>query len=149
LINLSRNIFFYKNTLLSDTFETRINLIFFHLSLIMLGFKDRKVEFPQQIFDNIFQNIEYHFRELGYGDVSVNKQMKNLIRIYYDILLKIKQPESSSFSLNIELLTKYFELKNKDTHLTNKLADYFNKFYNFCFELNEDIVLKGRINFKY
>ena len=75
--------------------------------------------------------------------------MKNLIRFYYDILLKIKQPESSSFSLNIELLPKYFELKNKDIHLTNKLADYFNKFYNFCFELNEDIVLKGRINFKY
>ena len=31
----------------------------------------------QDIYDNIFQNIEYHIRELGFGDVSVNKNMKN------------------------------------------------------------------------
>ena len=55
----------------------------------------------------------------------------------------------TNININMNIMYKYFELKNKDIHLTNKLADYFNKFYNFCFELNEDIVLKGRINFKY
>ena len=45
----------------------------------------------QDIFDNIFQNIEYHMRELGHGDVSVNKNMKNLNKIFYDILYNVDQ----------------------------------------------------------
>ena len=37
-----------------------------------------------------FYNIENNLRELGFGDVSVNKKMKDLNKIFYDILLKIK-----------------------------------------------------------
>tara|TARA_B110000967_G_C18647691_1_gene441708 strand:+ start:390 stop:734 length:345 start_codon:yes stop_codon:yes gene_type:complete len=95
LVDLSRNIFFYKKILLKDNFETRINLIFLHLSLILIVFKEKnKKEFPQNIFDNIFISIEYHIRELGYGDVAVNKKMKSLLRIFYDILLKVKTTSS-------------------------------------------------------
>ena len=86
LVELSRNIFFYKEMKLNDNFESRIMLIFLHLSIIILN---SKKEFPQKIFDNIFQNIEYHLRELGYGDVSVNQKMKTLNKIFYDILLKL------------------------------------------------------------
>ena len=61
LTELSRNKFFYNDTKLSDNFQTRILLIFFHLSIILKiskksNFKKKK----QDIFDNIFQNIEYH-----------------------------------------------------------------------------------------
>ena len=90
LVELSRNIFFYKDLSLKDNFETRIILIFLHLSIILiLVKKNKKKKFPQEIFDNIFLNIEYHLRELGYGDVAVNKKMKILNKIFYDILLKI------------------------------------------------------------
>ena len=91
LVDLSRNIFFYKKTQLKDNFETRINLIFIHLSLILIIFKEKKKkDFPQDIFDNIFLNIEYHIRELGYGDVAVNKKMKALLQVFYNILVKIR-----------------------------------------------------------
>ena len=91
LVDLSRNIFFYKKVKLKDNFETRINLVFIHLSIILVIFKERnKEDFPQNVFDNIFLNIEYHIRELGYGDVAVNKKMKSLLRVFYDILLKIE-----------------------------------------------------------
>ena len=95
LVELSRNIFFYEKIRLKDNFETRINLIFVHFCLILVVFKnEKKQKFSQEIFDNIFLNIEYHIRELGYGDVAVNKKMKSLLRIFYDILLKIKNPKS-------------------------------------------------------
>ena len=74
LVELSRNIFFYKEILLKDNFETRINLIFVHFSILLINLKVKNEEFPQEIFDNIFLNIEYHIRELGYGDVAVNKK---------------------------------------------------------------------------
>ena len=76
LVELSRNKFFYQEIKLSDNFESRILLIFFHLAMIFrIGKKDKNEKKTQEIFDNIFINIEYHIRELGYGDVAVNKKM--------------------------------------------------------------------------
>ena len=149
LVDLSRNIFFYKKTQLKDNFETRINLIFIHLSLILIIFKEKnKNNFPQDIFDNIFLNIEYHIRELGYGDVAVNKKMKTLLQIFYDILLKIRGSNGKKNSINISLIANYLEPQSDDKgQLINDLVNYFDEFYNFCFELKNNSVLKGQINF--
>jgi hypothetical protein len=149
-VNLSRNIFFYKEIALKDNFETRINLIFVHFSILLIVFKKKEKKFPQEIFDNIFMNIEYHIRELGYGDVAVNKKMKTLTRIFYDILLKINKSKSKQFLTNSEILTTYFDLTSVNRSiLIDNLSNYFVNFYNFCFELKRDIMLKGQINFKH
>jgi hypothetical protein len=150
LIELSRNIFFYKEVLLKDNFETRINLVFIHFSILLIIFKEKKKKFPQAIFDNIFLNIEYHIRELGYGDVVVNKKMKTLTRIFYDILLKINKSKSAPFETNYHILKTYFESTSDNSSiLTDILSSYFNIFYNFCFELETDNMLKGQINFNH
>ncbi len=150
LVELSRNIFFYKDILLKDNFETRINLIFVHFSILLLVFKERKKKFPQKIFDNIFLNIEYHIRELGHGDVTVNKKMKTLNRIFYDILLKINSSKLDVFKADAKILKTYFEVTNANSSiLIDNLTVYFNIFYNFCFELKIDNMLKGQINFKH
>ena len=150
LVDLSRNIFFYKEISLKDDFETRINLVFVHFSLMLIVFRKNKKKFPQKIFDNIFLNIEYHIRELGYGDVTVNKKMKILTRIFYDILLKINRSKSEQFVTNSEILKTYFDLTGTiNSVLIDKLSNYFGNFYNFCFELKTDNMLKGQINFKH
>ena len=150
LVELSRNIFFYKEISLKDDFETRINLIFIHFSIILLIFKKRKKNFPQEIFDNIFLNIEFHIRELGYGDVTVNKKMKILTRIFYDILLKINNSKTEAFVTSDEILKIYFDPIDDDKYrIIDNLSEYFNTFYNFCFELMGDNMLKGQINFKH
>ena len=131
---------------LNDNFESRIMLIFLHLSIIILN---SKKEFPQKIFDNIFQNIEYHLRELGYGDVSVNQKMKTLNKIFYDILLKLKTKENDKFKPNMTLVKKYlFTESNQGSEITSKISDYLIKFNNFCFELDKENMIKGKINFK-
>tara|TARA_A100001011_G_C13815880_1_gene636811 strand:+ start:30 stop:530 length:501 start_codon:yes stop_codon:yes gene_type:complete len=151
LVEFSRNIFFYSDLKLKDNFETRIILIFVHLSLILISTKLKtKDKFPQHIFDNIFLNIEYHIRELGYGDVVVNKKMKTLNKIFYDILLKINDGIEPSFKANKMLLNKYLSDDNSlDKEMLDNIDKYLQNFYNFCFELSNDSVLKGNINFKY
>ena len=136
---------------LKDNFETRIILIFLHLSIILILFKkNKKNKFPQKIFDNIFQNIEYHLRELGYGDVAVNKKMKTLNKIFYDILLKIHSEKSDIFKINKSLIKKYLsaDIKDKDKFVV-KIGKYLESFYDFCFVLDDDIMIKGKINFKF
>ena len=150
LIGLSRNKFFYDKIKLSDDFETRVLLIFFHLAIILKIAKGSKYhKKSQEIFDNIFLNIEYHIRELGYGDVSVNKKMKSLNKIFYDILISLDK-EKLLFARNTDLLKKYFFTKGKtEEEKMLKLAEYLRKFKDFCFDLDVNIMLNGSIDFKY
>ena len=64
--------------------------MFIHFSIILIIFKKKNSKFDQKLYDNLFYNIENNLRELGFGDVSVNKKMKDFNKIFYDILLKIK-----------------------------------------------------------
>ena len=148
LLSLSRNLFFYSKINLKDTFETRIYLIFFHFSIILAVFKNKKIDFSQENYDNFFYSIENDLRELGFGDVSVNKKMKNMNKIFYDILLKINKSDSG-FLINKDLVLKYFEyLKNSNFDKYGLFAQYFKEFYHFCFELNPKTMIKDAINFE-
>ena len=150
LVELSRNKFFYSDIKLADNFETRVLLIFFHFIIILRLKKDNKLKKNfQDIFDNIFQNIEINIRELGYGDTKVNNTMKNLNKIFYDILYKLDKNNEDSFQERLDLLNKYFfnNKKNIDEN-THKLAKYMDQFSDFCFDLNIDNVLNGSIEFK-
>ena len=150
ITELSRNKFFYEKIKLPDDFETRVLLIFFHLSIILkIAKKENLKKKSQEIFDNIFQNIEYHIRELGHGDVSVNKNMKNLSKIFYDILYNLDQ-HSLETETSKNLLKKYFFTKTKfvDEKMLN-LLEYFKKFRDFCFDLDINIMLNGSIDFNY
>ena len=150
LTELSRNKFFYRDTQLMDNFQTRILLIFFHLSIVLkISKKSNFKKKTQEIFDNIFQNIEYHMRELGHGDVSVNKNMKNLNKIFYDILYNLDQ-DLYDTEKSKKLLLKYFFSKDKsDDEKATKLGNYFQKFRDFCFDLDVNNMLNGSINFNY
>tara|TARA_B100001093_G_C26826289_1_gene1014179 strand:- start:1774 stop:2154 length:381 start_codon:yes stop_codon:yes gene_type:complete len=125
-------------------------LIFLHFSIILIRFKEiNKKPFSQKVFDNIFLNIEYHLREEGQGDVTVNKNMKRLNKIFYDILLKIKKVNKSKFEINHSILCNHLSLNNDEKAKLLKIDAYLCSFYKFCFELNEESMLKGRINFNY
>ncbi len=150
LVELSRNKFFYDNLRLADNFETRVLLIFFHFIIILRLKKNNNLKKDfQELFDNIFQNIEINIRELGYGDTKVNNTMKNLNKIFYDILYKLDNDGLSKFHDRSDLLNKYFfnNKKNNEQNIV-KLAKYMDQFNDFCFDLNIDNVLKGSIEFK-
>ena len=149
LLKLSRNIFFYKKIQLNDSFETRIFLMFFHFSILMIIFKKKGEKFDQNEYDNVFNSIEYNLRELGFGDVSVNKKMKDFNKILYDILLKIDDNSANDFKLNKKLVTKYFTtLKEENEPKTADFERYFDKFYKFCFELPLQNMIRETLNFK-
>tara|TARA_Y100001936_G_C16030453_1_gene645187 strand:+ start:135 stop:635 length:501 start_codon:yes stop_codon:yes gene_type:complete len=149
LVDLSRNKYFYKDIGLEDKIETRILLIFFHLSLIFYVIKkDTEKLRKQEIFDNVFQNIEYHLRELGHGDVSVNQKMKKLTKVFYDILVYYDKNKVSIS--HFDILKKYFFDNKKNSHdKVEKLANYFAKFHNFCFDLEVKNMLNGSLDFVY
>ena len=151
LLKLSRNKFFYEKIVLKDTGETRIYLMFFHFSILMIIFKKKGKKLDQYIYDYLFHNIENNLRELGYGDVSVNKKMKDLNKILYDILLKIEKTNNQQiFDINYSLTTKYFrEINEEKSDKFINFRAYFLNFYNFCFDLSLENVIREIEKYRY
>ena len=151
LLSLARNIFFYKNIKLPDTFETRLYLMFIHFSIMMMVSKSKGKKFSQDDYDFLFNNIEYNLRESGLGDVSVNKKMKEFNKILYDILLKIdlENKNQNLFKVNKTLISRYFSELNDHKNIKYlEFETYLLDFYHFCFELPLDNMVRDAINFK-
>ena len=52
-------------------------------------YKDKKI--LQDIYDFIFKQLELSIREIGYGDASINKKMKNYVNLFHSIIVKIEK----------------------------------------------------------
>jgi len=122
--------------------------MFFHFSSFLLIFKNKQINFPQTDYDSLFYCIENNLRELGYGDVAVNKKMKDLNKVFYDILLKFNKGKAELI-LEENLVFRYFpNFNNSKDPKYQLLSNYFKKFYHFCFELSPETMIKDALNFK-
>ena len=155
ILFLSRNKLFYTKLRLDDTFQNRIYLIFLHISFLFIKLKQNYKgefykEFYQKMFDFTFKKIELNMREIGYGDVTVNKKMKILVKSFYNILLNTESYNTKSVDLKKTFISKYLEpIDIKKSHFNHLLIDYFDKYEAFCFDLTPYSVLRGELNFKY
>ena len=64
-------------------------ILFFHLSFLFKIYKDIETKSKlQNFFDYSVRQIELSIREVGYGDATINKKMKDYINILYSIIDK-------------------------------------------------------------
>jgi len=148
---LTRENFFYKDYKLSDSFSNRIYLIFFHLSFILIALKNKESDKKDQqaIFDYFFKQIELNCRELGYGDITVNKKMKSLVKLFYEILIHCSNWKQLRIDYKNNLLLNFFSDKYENRILTNELTNYFDKFSFFIEEISLNSITNGVFNFVY
>ena len=123
LIKLTTNKSLYKNLGKQDTFNDRLVLFLLHFAFFLKNFKnDENEKKLQEIYDFNFRQLELSIREIGYGDQSINKKMKNYINLFHSMVSEIhfwenlsknEKLKKLSFFLgdfkNIEYLLEYFE----------------------------------------
>jgi cytochrome b pre-mRNA-processing protein 3 len=155
IIHLSRNKLLYTEFGLNDTFQNRIYLIFIHISFLFNKIKNNNdaslyKDFYQKMFDYTFSQIEINMREMGYGDVTVNKKMKFLVRSFYNILLNCESYQKKSLKLKTSFINNYLTFNfDVNRQHSSKLIAYFDKYHIFCLDLSYDRVLKGELKFNY
>ena len=89
-------------------------------------------------------------REIGHGDVTVNKNMKYLVKTFFNILLNCKMFKKKSLDEKNIFFSEYFEFKNiQKTSNYLPIIKYFDKYESFCFDLKADSVLEGDLFFNY
>ena len=99
----------------------------------------------QELFDFVIRQIELSIREIGYGDVSVNKKMKDYINLFYSIVDEIEKSDLSNNENKITLLKKYLNTdKNMDFYI-----EYFNKYRLFLTKNTLNIFTKDIINLNF
>ena len=125
LIKLTRNKKLYLMLEKEDTFSDRLIFLFFHLAIFLKHFKSSvSSKELQDIFDFIIKQIELSIREIGYGDASINKKMKNYLNLFYSLLEKIESLNLDSSEVLMSLFKKYL---NNDKNL-DFYVEYFNKY---------------------
>ena len=79
IIDNSRSKIFYINLDVDDSFESRFDLVILHSFIVFQYFieiNDKKNKLSQSLFDFMFHDFENNLREMGFGDIAVNKKMK-------------------------------------------------------------------------
>ncbi len=123
LIKLTRNKKLYIYLEKNDTFSERLIFLFFHLALFLKHFKTTiPPKNLQELFDFIIRQIELSIREIGYGDVSVNKNMKNFVNLFYLIVEEIEKIDLNDNKNILNLLKRYLN--------TNKSLDFYVEYFN-------------------
>ena len=143
LINLTRNKELYKEFTKQDIFSDRLLIFLLHFAFFLKVFKkdnDKKV--LQDIYDYVFRQLELSIREIGYGDQSINKKMKDYINLFYSIIDKIDNWEQLSNIDKCIILSNFLD-KEADTVF---LANYLEKFRLKLINNTLNFYIKGVVN---
>ncbi len=128
LIKLTRNKYLYLNLDNKEIFSDRIIFLLLHLSFFFKIYKSNNPKDKiQEIYDFIFNQIELSIREIGYGDVSINKNMKKYVNFFYDIVLNIDNWDNIKDEEKAIILTKFINKPRNISFFTN----YFDKLITF------------------
>ncbi len=125
LINLTTNKNLYKNLASTDTFSDRLIFFLLHFAFFLKNFKSKEnKKILQEIYDFNFRQIELSIREIGYGDQSINKKMKDYINLFHNILSDIHFWETNDFNEKEKKIRMYLNNFEK----VDELIDYFDLF---------------------
>ena len=125
LIRLTTNKNLYKGLKSQDTFSDRLILFLIHFAFFLKVFKNKEnTKILQEIYDFNFRQMELTIREIGYGDQSINKKMKEYINFFHFILLEIRLWDEIDFN---EKEKKIASFLNNFSKIGN-LVEYFDNF---------------------
>ena len=128
LVNLTRNKDLYRNFEKQDTFADRLIFFLLHFAFFLKIYKNNNNKnLLQDIYDYIFRQLELSIREIGYGDQSINKKMKNYLNLFHLMVSEIhfweEMPKEEKLKKisnylgdfeDIDQLLHYFELFNEN-----------------------------------
>ena len=124
LVKLTRNkkLYFSQE---QDNFYGRMIIFFFHLSILLKVYKNKeKKKILQDLFDYCIRQIELSIREMGYGDATINKKMKDYVNLLFSIIDKIDNWELKNNSERKMIIENYInEVPNVDNYI-----EYFEKY---------------------
>ncbi len=125
MVNLTRNKNLYKDFKNQDTFSDRLIFFLLHFAFFLKEYKTQKdKDILQEIYDYIFRQMELSVREIGYGDQSINKKMKDYLNLFYAMIDKIHDWDILTDKSKIDVLSTFLENVIDIKHLVRYFDNY-------------------------
>ena len=125
LVTLTRNKDLYEKLNHQDTFSDRLTILLLHFAFFLKTFKNQQNrDVLQEIYDFIFRQLELSIREIGYGDQSINKKMKDYLNLFYGMIDKIHDWDGLSIESRASLLEMFLDNATNTEHLAEYLEKY-------------------------
>ena len=142
MIKLTTNKNLYSGLIKQDTFSDRLIFFLLHFAFFLKAYKNEKnSKILQEIYDFNFRQLELSIREIGYGDASINKKMKNYVNVFYSILSKIENWENLDRTGQNQIIENYLNINNDSLIF----PQYFNRYINYLKKNTFNSLLKGVI----
>ena len=127
---------------IENTFYDRMVILFFHLAFLLKIYK--KIETKknlQNFFDFCVRQVELSIREIGYGDATINKKMKDYVNLLFSIINDVHNWELKNYDEKLSILNIYISnIPNNENNV-----NYFEKYRIFLTKnsfnnLSKDII---------
>ena len=143
LIKLTTNKLLYKNLIKQDSFNDRLVIFLLHFAFFLKNYKKKENEkILQDIYDFNFRQLELSIREIGYGDQSINKKMKDYINVFHAIISDIHFWNDHDLVKKKKIISKFLEnFQNID-----ELVEYFDEYLHNLSKKTLNSYLKSVIN---
>ena len=125
LVKLTSHKELYKGFKIQDTFSDRLIFFLLHFAFFLKIYKENNdKKLLQEIYDQTFRQVELSIREIGYGDQSINKKMKDYLNLFYGMIDKIHDWDNLTIESRASILETFLD----NPVNIDFMVDYFEKY---------------------
>ena len=153
IVDHARSSSFYAEVGVPDTIDGRYELLVLHAFLFMRRMKhegDAAETFSQKLFDYMFADMDHSLRELGVGDLSVGKKVKQMARSFYGSVVAYDEAlagDGGEGALEEALQRNLYGTAEPDQHQLAAMADYVRREVANLARVPTEELLKGGVSF--
>ncbi len=147
----SREPAFYRELGVPDTVDGRFDMVALHAALVLWRLKadrSRSADLAQAFFDLMFVDMDENLRELGVGDLSVGRKVKQMVKAFYGRLAAYEAGlAGEQDQLDAALSRNLYRAATVDEEKLRTMSDYVRRQAQMLENLEIDRILVGELAF--
>lgn len=148
IVAQSRQPVFYAQWGVPDTVTGRFDVLSLHMGLVFrrLGGQGKPAtDFSQSLFDLFFKDMDRNLREMGAGDLSVPKKIRDMGNLFYGLTTKLNEAMGRGDRAEVESVLKRNLFADREDADVAALADYLEAEYSKLSRQAVEAIIGGRV----
>jgi len=148
IVAQSRQPVFYAEWGVPDTVTGRFDVLSLHMGLVFRrlgGAGKPATDFAQALFDLFFKDMDRNLREMGAGDLSVPKKIRNMGNLFYGLVTKLNEAMEKGDRVDAEAVLQRNLFDGVEGPNVKALHDYLEAEYAKLKLQTVDAVIGGKV----
>ena len=150
LVEQARSPAFYLEASVPDTIDGRFDMIAIHMFLVMHRLKNLGSEvesFSQQLFDEMFADMDRGLREMGVGDMGVGRRVRAMGKAFMGRVEAYDEAAEDPDLLKQALARNLYRGEDVDEASLASMAGYLAQEMDGLAAQDADAIMNGQVSF--